>query len=361
MKTIQEIERRFIVKSIDPDIQRERRVRIVQGYFDTPPHISLRIRVTDGTEAELTEKTGNGIERRESTQPTDIQTARFLLNACSDRISKTRYYRDGWEIDFFHGPLAGLVLAEFEMTDRGQWSGLPPWIHDAVEVTETLTNRHLARLAHDLADAQNDRPIRELLPKRIPHIVLTGGPCSGKSSVMRELQAEFGSVVHCVPEVASIVIAQVGVKPPVGDGMAMRKFQRTIYRVQRGFETISDLQAVRDGKKALLLDRGTVDGAAYMKGGLDELAKVCRTSGEYEYGQYDLIVCLAPPPPKVYREQSGNNPARSETYAEAEELGRRIKKVWRGHPRFLFIPAVRSWEAKSAAVKKAIRGFLAAK
>jgi len=358
MKTIQEIERRFIVKAIDPDIQRQRSARIAQGYFDTPPHVSLRVRLTDDAAAELTKKTGSGIERQETTQPTDLPTGRFLFDACADTLSKTRYFRDGWEIDFFHGPLAGLVLAEYEMADRRDWPGLPDWIQDAVEVTESLTNRHLARLARDLADAKSERPVRELLPKRIPHIVLTGGPCSGKSTLMRELQEELGGAIHCVPEVATIVIAQVGVKPPVGDPMGMRKFQRTIYRVQRGFETISDLQAVRDGKKALLLDRGTVDGAAYMPGGLDEFGKACRTSGEYEYSQYDLVICLAPPPAKVYREKSRDNPARGETYEQARTLGKSIKKVWRGHPRFLFVPDSGSWEEKSRAVKKAVREFL---
>jgi CYTH domain-containing protein/predicted ATPase len=361
MKTIQEIERRYLVKAIDPDIQRESYKRISQGYFDTPPHFSLRVRITDGAEAELTKKLGSGIERQEITHNVDLETGKFLLGACSDTLQKTRYFRDGWEIDFFHGPLAGLVIAEFEMTDRGQRLLMPPWISDAIEVTESLTNRHLARLAHDLADAKQDRPVRELLPKRIPHIVLTGGPCSGKSSVMRELQQEFSGSIHCVPEVATIVIAQVGVKPPVGDPMGMRKFQRTIYRVQRGFETISDLQAVRDGKSALLLDRGTIDGAAYMDGGIEELERVCRTSCDHEYGQYDLVICLETPPEKVYKDNRRNNPARHEDFEQASKLGKRIKKVWRSHPHFRFIPNCGSWQLKADLVKRTIREFLSPK
>jgi predicted ATPase len=236
---------------------------------------------------------------------------------------------------------------------------LPDWIRDAVEVTDSLTNRHLARLARDIADSGSDRPIRDLLlPRRIPRIVLTGGPCSGKSTLMAELRERFGNALHCVPEVATIVIAQVGVKPPVGDPVGMRKFQRTIYRVQRGFETISDLQAIRDGKKALLLDRGTVDGAAYMDGGLKELESVCRTSREHEFGLYDLVVCLKTPPRRVFKEKSANNPARSETHEAAARLGRRIAKVWGQHPRFTFIGNNRSWEDKSRAVISTVARFL---
>ncbi len=358
MKVVNEDERRFVVKAVDPDIQRSPRKEIVQGYFETPPSYSLRVRITDDREAELTKKTGHGVSRKEHNQPTDLETARFLLDSLTDVIVKTRYLRDGWEIDYFHGPLAGLVLAEFEMPDPDYKVVLPPWIGDAVEVTNSLTNRHLARLARDLADSKADRPIRELLPKRIPRIVLTGGPCSGKSTIMALLQKEFGGRIHCVPEVASIVIAQVGVKPPVGDEIGMRKFQRTIYRVQRGFETISDLQAVRDGKQALLLDRGTVDGAAYMEGGLAELEKVCRTERAHEYSQYDLVICLETPPKKVYKASCRNNPARGETYEQAAALGKAIRKVWKGHPGMLFVENGKSWAKKAAAVRAAICSFL---
>ncbi len=359
MKIVNEDERRFVVRSIDPDIQREPSKEIVQGYFETPPGFSLRVRITDGREAELTKKTGHGVSRKEMNQPLDLETGRFMIGCVTDIIRKTRYLRDGWEVDYFHGPLAGLVLAEYEMPRPDFPLSLPPWIHDAVEVTQSLTNRHLARLARDLDDSRVDRPIRDLLPgRRIPRIVLTGGPCSGKSTLMEILQKEFGARLHCVPEVASIVIAQVGVKPPVGDPVGMRKFQRTIYRVQRGFETISDLQAIRDGKEALLLDRGTVDGAAYMEGGLGELERVCRTEREHEYSQYDLVICLETPPKKVYKAHSRNNPARGETYEQAATLGKAIRKVWRGHPR-LYLPAKGgSWTARIAAVRAAIGSFL---
>jgi len=46
-------ERRYLVRNIDPNIRNEKSEKISQGYFDTPPHISLRVRITDGAVAEL--------------------------------------------------------------------------------------------------------------------------------------------------------------------------------------------------------------------------------------------------------------------------------------------------------------------
>lgn len=358
IEILTEIERRFIVKRLDSDTLTFPARQIVQGYFETPKGAELRVRINDGLTAEITRKTGFGRQRLEMNLKTDVETARFLFETTSDRVEKRRHLRDGWEVDFFAPPLQGLVIAEFEMPAVDFPLARPPWIHDWVEVTNWLTNRHLARLTRDLSpEGDRDRPIEELLPKRVPRIVLTGGPCSGKSTLMAELRRELEPLVHCVPETATIVIAQVGVKPP-RDKAGIRQFQRTIYRVQRGFETISDLQAARDGKKALLLDRGVIDNAAYCAS-LSEFEDVCRTSLEYEYAQYDIVVCLAMPSREIFDAMGANNPARGESYDQAAALGRRIAAVWGRHPNFHLVADAASWVAKANAAKAIIGNFLA--
>jgi len=350
-----ELERRFLVRSIDPDIQRSPSRRMVQGYFDALAQHSLRIRVTDDSTATLTCKSGKGIARVEDERAVDLETARFLLAACPHVLEKTRYQRDGWDVDFFHGPLAGLVLAERELERADEPVGMPPWIHDAVEVTDSLTNGHLARLAGDLPDALPLRPVRDILPRRVPHVVLTGGPCSGKSTIMEILRKEMGAALQFVPEVATIVIAQVGVRPPVGDPLAMRGFQRAICRVQRCFEQASNSQAVLEGKRGLLLDRGVIDNAAYCPGGVDELMSVLHSTREHEYEQYDVVLCLDIPPREVYEANRRNNPARSESYEAACALNGKIREVWGGHPRFQVVENGRSWEEKVETVRAKLR------
>jgi CYTH domain-containing protein/predicted ATPase len=343
------------VTAIDPDIQRSPSRRLEQGYFEGT---DMRVRIVDGKTAELTRKTGRGRIRKERNRKIAADDARFLFDALRYKLTKRRYLKQGWEVDYFEGPLAGLVLAEFETPSPDDEVALPPWIHSAIEVTDSLSNQHLARIAYDLSGEESDRPVREMLPRELPRIVLTGGPCSGKSSVMAALKDEFKDVLHCIPEVATIVIEQVGAKPPFDDTLAMKSFQRTIYRVQLGFEKVSNRQAIRDGRKALLLDRGTIDGAAYMGRGISDLENVCRTSLADEYGRYHGVLCLETPPRKVYEANKANNPARSESYDQAAALGNRIAKVWGQHPNFVLVKNGSSWGAKLAAARAALMRLL---
>lgn len=352
-----DIERRYVVSSYDPETLRSPKERIEQGYLVNMPGYILRIRIVDGERAILARKYGSGLEREAVTKDIDLDTGRFLLGSSPYTLEKTRYFRDGWRFDVFEGPLAGLVLAEFEMEDTAQEVTLPPWIHKAKEVTDSLTNLHLARLARDLEDG-DEGAIRDRLPRHLPKIILTGGPCSGKSSAMAALRKEMGGLLHCVPEVATIVIAQVGISPPFDDRFALRKFQQTIYRVQQSFEEASETCAAREGKKALLLDRGSVDNAAYLPDGLGELERICRTERGHEYARYDLVLCLDVPPEDVFEHQRANNPARTETYDAAKDLGDRIKEVWRGHPKFMVITDYPTWEEKLGVIRAAVHGLI---
>ncbi|HSD12035.1 MAG TPA: AAA family ATPase [Patescibacteria group bacterium] len=354
-ETVDEFERRFLVTAIDPEIQRAPSKRIEQGYFEGT---DMRVRIVDGKTAEVTRKSGRGRIRKERNRRMDVDDARFLFDALRYKLTKRRYMKAGWEVDYFEGPLTGLVLAEFETKSPDDEVTLPPWIHAAIEVTESLSNQHLARIAYDLSGEDPDRPVRDLLPRELPRIVLTGGPCSGKSSVMAALRAEFKGVLHCIPEVATIVIEQVGAKPPFDDMLAMKSFQRTIYRVQLGFEKVSNRQAIRDGRKALLLDRGTVDGAAYMDRGVADLENVCRTTMADEYRRYHGVLCLEVPPREIYDANKANNPARSETFDQAAALGERIAKVWGGHPRFTLVRNGSSWDEKLETARAALKALL---
>jgi CYTH domain-containing protein/predicted ATPase len=353
--TEEEFERRWLVRDIDPSTRRSPSLFIEQAYLDRTR--DLRVRIVDGKEAILARKTGRGRARIEKPKRAPLDVGRFLAESTPYVIRKRRYLRDGWEVDYFEGPLSGLIIAEREKKSLAALAKvkLPPWIRDAVEVTDTITNRLLARIAYDLTcEGTTDRPIHEYLPKKVRSIVLTGGPCSGKSTLMDLFREEHGAVLHCVPETATIVIDSVGVKPPVGDPIGMRAFQRTIYRIQHSFEKASHSQAFKDGKAALLLDRGTVDGAAYMAKGTDDLALICETTLDEEYARYDGVICLDVPPKDVYDAHKHENPARTETHAQAVALGDRILSAWGDHPKFRYVRG-RTLEEKIAAARAALR------
>lgn len=361
---VYEIERRFLVSSLDPKAELGRAISIVQGYFEIPfPEHSLRVRIMDGKEAVVTQKLGSGIKRREIEHPIALDTANLLLESCVHIIEKDRYFCQDWSVDFFHHPLKGLILAEKEINSASEKVCLPEWIKEAKEVTDSLSNLHLARLATDLkgTSAEPLDLVYQMLSGKIPKIVLTGGPCSGKSSIMESLKSAMGSCIHCVPETAAIVISQVGIRPVPGDPLAVQRFNRTIYRIQKIFEATSAEYAILQGKQALVLDRGSVDNAAYMSGGLEEMENIYKTSRQSEYAQYDLVVCLEVPPPDIYEKMKSNNPARSEDYEQARRLGDRIKEVWRDHPNFYIISDKLGWKEKEKAALKAIAGFISNK
>lgn len=369
---VAEIEKRFLVLKIDPTkLARSHRWEITQGYFELPSlERSFRVRIVEDEDAQpkrrafLTAKQGQGISRDEEEIPIDLRAAQILGENSWHTIQKTRFFCDGWEVDFYKEPLKGLIIAEFEMTSLTQEVVLPSWILEAVEVTDSITNLHLARLATELRHAVPDVlgfPLHEELLRtirRVPRIVLTGGPCSGKSTILEVLRREFGDTIHCVPETATIIISQVGVKPQ-GDALALSRFQDTVFRVQRIFEGTSLQQAVNDGRQALVFDRGSVDNAAYLRGGTLEMAQRFGTTPQAEYARYDLVLCLDVPPERVFEASRVNNPARSETHAEAIALGERIKEVWGKHPNFLVVPNGHNWQEKQETALNAIRNFLA--
>lgn len=368
MKDGKEIERKFVVRAIDPDFRCAPATRLVQGYFDTTSSLkSLRVRILNDTDAVITRKYGSGISRDERELSLPLDAARMLLSACGGNVlHKTRYVKDGWEIDEFDAPLAGLILAEYEMCSEDEEVKLPPWISDAVEVTLSLTNEHLARLANDLGSDTPSKPMRDLLPQRVSRVVLTGGPCSGKSEAIRHIREEFGDRIHCAPEVATIIISQVRIVPPMHDRVALRKFQRTIAQVQRSFEDVSSEQAFRDGKLIVLLDRGIMDSAAYMDGGVPELERVLGTSRNDEFSRYDHVIYLDTPPKNVYDADRANNPACRKNHEEAAHLGKRIHDAWFdewftsecSQRSFTKIGNFPSWEEKWQTIRDRIESIL---
>ncbi|MBI2042549.1 MAG: AAA family ATPase [Candidatus Nealsonbacteria bacterium] len=319
----------------------------MQGYFEVPfPEHSLRIRIIDDKSAFVTQKLGIGVMRKEREYPIDINVGKMLLESCAHVIMKKRYFFKSWTIDFFCGHLDGLIIAEKELTSlRYQKVNPPSWLVNARDITDSISNFHLARLATELegTNAIALPEVYRLLSKKIPKIVLTGGPCSGKSSIMKSIQKKFGDSVHCVPEVATILISQLGISLLPDDQVARQRFSRSIYRIQKIFEATSAEHAASRGKKCLILDRGSIDAAAYMSGGLSEMEHIYQTTREAEYSQYDLVICLEVPPKDIYEKVKHNNPARSETYEQAERLGEKIREVWFKHPGFCLIPNYFSW------------------
>jgi len=359
-----ETERRWLLPAFSlfaAGLPRPSRIRrIEQGYLErSDPLQSLRVRIVDGTDAVITSKRGAGMERTEVEEPLTLRAANILMDIADHRLQKVRYNFGPWEVDIFDNPLYGLVLAEFEGERDDVLAARPePWMGPGVvEVTDSITNLHLARWATDLGTGGN-RPLR--LPnfeavRRVRRVVITGGPGSGKSTVLTELRPHYPDAMF-VPEVATILISQVGVRPKPGDPVSLAKFQQAVYRTQRIFERTSVEFAALEGKRLVVMDRGTMDNAAYI--GVRELERLMNTTARAEYSYYDAVIALDVPPRAVYERIKGNNPARSEDYPAAAALERAIVGAWSGHPKLAIVGNDGGWDGKVADVRRVLDGLL---
>lgn len=168
----------------------------------------------------------------------------------------------------------------------------------------------------------------------IKRVVLTGGPGSGKTSVLTSIVKHFQSSdykVLVVPETATELI-NGGVKCFGDNAISLIDFQEIVLRLQLEKEALYEKAAECLGDNVLIIyDRGTVDNCAYMSD--EEFKEVLNRLGNITNKQelldrYDLVINL------VSRKDfytTENNQARSEGVEEALALGVTTLNTWTGH------------------------------
>ncbi|MFC1638937.1 AAA family ATPase [Patescibacteria group bacterium] len=363
----QEIERRWIVTDIDDSAWAYPSERIMQAYPGAPGMRIRKTRIGENESTELMVKTGYGLERDEDPLPVPNEAGDFLLEHSPHFLVKRRHHRDGWHVDRHETPLHGLVVAEREIPTADTPVELPPWIRSAVEVTNTVANETLAYLGRDLPDyrkhpedfAVQMEHVRRMLINPPKRICFTGGPCSGKSTAIRQLQEDLPDLFHPVTELATFVIQKLGAPPfPADHSFHNRRFNRNFVHIQRHMEELALDRAFVEGRRAILMDRGTMDNAAYVSGGIAGLEDACLTTAAAEYGRYDAVIFIDMPNREVYERLSANNPARYETYEQAQATGQRTLGCWDGHRNLIVAPDADSWDAKYEGIRNIVMDIL---
>ena len=183
-------------------------------------------------------------------------------------------------------------------------------------------------------------------------IVLTGGPGGGKTTAADLFRREIGDRVVIVPEAATILFQ--GGFPRSRELHALRAAQTAIFQVQRRLE---DVQAALFPGRALLCDRGTVDGAVYWPGSPGDYFKAVGSTLETELARYDAVIFLET---GAYGGVSieGGNPVRNETLKEAVKLDQKLRALWSRHPRFILVPHNPSFFKKISFGLAALEGIV---
>ncbi len=196
----------------------------------------------------------------------------------------------------------------------------------------------------------------------ITKIVITGGPCAGKSTAFSRIQEEFttlGYKVLFISETATELI-NGGVAP--WTCKTSDEFQKYLMRLQLEKEKVfCDAALSMSGDKVLIVcDRGMLDNKSYMTNScfqsvLSEL-KLNETELRDNYDAVFHLVTAANGAEEFYT--TANNTARTETPEEARLIDDKLISAWTGHPHFRVIDNSTSFDGKIKRLIKEIATFL---
>ena len=185
---------------------------------------------------------------------------------------------------------------------------------------------------------------------RIYRIVITGGPCAGKSSALEHIRQELsplGWTVLVMSETATELISS-GIAP--WTCKTPTEYQSYQIRLQTEKERIFLSAAENmDAEKVLIVcDRGLMDNLAYM--GYEDFESILSelgTTPKEVRNSYDAVfhlITAALGAECFYT--TANNTARTETVEQAIDIDRRTSAAWVGHPHFRVIDNGTDFEGK---------------
>src|ERR1019366_24194 len=162
---------------------------------------------------------------------------------------------------------------------------------------------------------KNSLPIR---------FVLTGAPGAGKTVISHLLAKKHPELWVLVPEAATQVYDALQTRWDKLTPAGRRDVQRKIYHLQLQQE--EKIQQANPGK-SLLLDRGTIDGAAYWPDGPDDYWRELSTSLSAELRRYTTVIWMQSSAAIGLYDGDSSNPRRHEPPAAAIASGDRIAKL----------------------------------
>lgn len=187
---------------------------------------------------------------------------------------------------------------------------------------------------------------------RVYRLVLTGGPCGGKTTGQARLCTFFenlGWKVYRVPETATVLLSG-GIKFSDLSSDETYKFQENLLRTMIQIEnTYFELAKSCKRNCLIICDRGVMDASAYIDADKWELMKTSNGWNEIDvrdnrYNQIVHMVSAAVGAEQFYSTEEHS--CRSEGVDHARELDNKAAAAWIGHPYFDVIDNSTDFETK---------------
>mgnify|MGYP001853572773 FL=1 len=192
--------------------------------------------------------------------------------------------------------------------------------------------------------------------KEIHTIVLTGGPCAGKSTALSKIEkllTNLGFNVLLVNETATELIL---------NGLTIKRFglvyfQKVLteYLLQKE-NTYFESAKLLNGKTVIICDRGAMDAKAYVGEKIfKSIIKNLHLTETELMNRYDAVIHMttaADGAEEFYSNES--NSARYESIEEAKLIDKEILKAWTGHNKLRIISNNGTFEDKINAVLETV-------
>lgn len=204
---------------------------------------------------------------------------------------------------------------------------------------------------------------------KIIRIVLTGGPCAGKTSALELIVDHFtnkGYKVFTIPEMPTL-FTQSGMNYLTKNKDFFYEGEKATLEMQLAFEDRFTLMAkTLDVPCLIICDRGTMDISAYMTAEMwSHLMELAGTSSEELRRRYDAVLHMTTTAcgSEEFYTTSTNaqryEQANEEGMRIARELDRKVYEAWAGHPYLKVIDNQEYFAQKAQKVVEEIEALLA--
>ena len=203
---------------------------------------------------------------------------------------------------------------------------------------------------------------------QLKKIVLTGGPCAGKTTALVKVIDHFSSLgfkVFTIPEVPTI-FAQAGMDYLTSNHEFFYQGEVATLQEQLGLEDkFTQIAKTVKEPTVIVCDRGAMDISAYIKPEeWDEITRMAGTNSEALRQSYDAVLHLvsAADGAEQYYTTATNatryEQANEEGLRVARELDKKVIKAWTGHPHLRVINNHDDFDTKLRSVLKEISNVL---